>query len=44
VLGEAVQQGKLTAGQRVLLVGYGAGLAWGSCLLSWGNATNVEGR
>jgi 3-oxoacyl-[acyl-carrier-protein] synthase-3 len=44
VLAEAVQQGKLTPGQRVLLVGYGAGLAWGSCLLSWGNATNVEGR
>jgi 3-oxoacyl-[acyl-carrier-protein] synthase III len=44
VLAEAVQQGKLRAGQRVLLVGYGAGLAWGSCLLSWGNATNVEGR
>jgi 3-oxoacyl-[acyl-carrier-protein] synthase-3 len=36
VLCEAAEQGKLRAGQRVLLVGYGAGLAWGSCVMEWG--------
>jgi 3-oxoacyl-[acyl-carrier-protein] synthase-3 len=37
VLCEAAEQGKLRAGQRVLLVGYGAGLAWGSCVMEWGS-------
>ncbi len=34
-LDEAVQQGRVQRGQRVLLSGYGAGLAWGTALLTW---------
>ncbi|MBI3324621.1 MAG: ketoacyl-ACP synthase III [Candidatus Omnitrophica bacterium] len=34
-LHEAVQEGKLTAGDYVVLVAFGAGLTWGSLLLEW---------
>jgi 3-oxoacyl-[acyl-carrier-protein] synthase-3 len=43
VLAEAAQTGKLRAGDRVLMVGYGAGLAWGSCLMEWGSSTTRNG-
>lgn len=32
---QAVDQGRLVAGQRVMLVGFGVGYSWGSCLLTW---------
>lgn len=35
VLGDAHDAGQLTAGQRVLLTSIGAGLVWGSAVLTW---------
>lgn len=32
---EAVQQGRLQAGDRVALVGFGAGLTWGAAVVKW---------
>lgn len=32
---QAETQGRLLPGQRVLLVGFGVGYSWGSCLLRW---------
>ncbi len=34
-LDEAVRQGRIARGQLVGLSGFGAGLAWGTCLLRW---------
>ncbi|MTI95081.1 MAG: ketoacyl-ACP synthase III [Firmicutes bacterium] len=34
-LAEAEAQGKLKKGDRILLVGFGGGLTWGSALLNW---------
>jgi 3-oxoacyl-[acyl-carrier-protein] synthase-3 len=34
-LDEAVRDGRISAGQRVLLLGVGAGFTWGSALLNW---------
>jgi len=34
-LHEAVEQGRIQRGNNVLLVGFGAGLTWGSCLFRW---------
>lgn len=34
-MSEAVEQGRLNRGHRVLLTGLGAGVAWGSILLRW---------
>ena len=34
-LDEAVRNKKIKKGDRVVLVGFGAGLTWGSCVLSW---------
>ncbi|HLH69588.1 MAG TPA: beta-ketoacyl-ACP synthase III [Candidatus Dormibacteraeota bacterium] len=36
-LHDAVTQGRLASGDRVLLAGFGAGLTWGACLLEWGS-------
>jgi len=33
---EALEQGRLQRGDRVLLVGFGAGLTWGATVLTWG--------
>jgi 3-oxoacyl-[acyl-carrier-protein] synthase-3 len=38
VLAEAADDGRLEAGDLVLLSGFGAGLTWGSALLRWGRA------
>ena len=35
-LDEAIATGRLNAGDRVLLVGFGAGLTWGATVLTWG--------
>lgn len=35
-LREAVDSGRLREGSLVLLMGFGAGLTWGSCLMEWG--------
>lgn len=35
-LREAVEEGRIREGDLVLLLGFGAGLTWGSCLLRWG--------
>jgi 3-oxoacyl-[acyl-carrier-protein] synthase III len=32
---EAIQQGRLNAGDRVVMVGFGAGLTWGAALIQW---------
>lgn len=32
---EALEKGRLTAGDKVVFVGFGAGLTWGSCLVQW---------
>ncbi len=34
-IAEAVQQGRIKTGTNVLMVGFGAGLTWGSCLFRW---------
>lgn len=36
-LSEARSEGRLQAGDLVLLMGFGAGLTWGACLLEWTN-------
>jgi len=35
---EAVEAGRIKAGNRVVLVGFGAGLAWGSAVIEWVSA------
>ncbi len=35
-LDEAVRDGRIVAGQHVLLVGVGGGFTWGSLLIRWG--------
>jgi 3-oxoacyl-[acyl-carrier-protein] synthase-3 len=35
-LDDAVQDGRLVDGSRVLLVAFGGGLTWGACYLTWG--------
>ncbi len=42
-LDEAVSQAKIKPGDVVLLVGFGAGLTWGSAVLRW-TGSNVRGR
>lgn len=34
-ISEAIQQGRIKPGSNVLMVGFGAGLTWGSCLFRW---------
>ncbi len=34
-LHEAVVQGQIGPGSKVMLVGFGGGLTWGGCLLRW---------
>lgn len=34
-LDEAVKEGKIKKGDHVVLVGFGAGLTWGSCVMKW---------
>ena len=34
-LHDALQQGRLKSGDRVLIAGFGSGLTWGACLLEW---------
>lgn len=34
-LEEAMENGRLAAGQRLLLAGFGAGLSWGSAVVTW---------
>lgn len=34
-LSEAIDQGRIARGAKVLLVGFGGGLTWGSCLMRW---------
>jgi 3-oxoacyl-[acyl-carrier-protein] synthase-3 len=36
-LGEARADGRLKDGDLVLLMGFGAGLTWGACLIEWGH-------
>ncbi|MFZ3170506.1 MAG: beta-ketoacyl-ACP synthase III [Carboxydocellales bacterium] len=35
-LAEAVREGKVKDGDTLVLVGFGAGLTWGACVLRWG--------
>ena len=34
-LDEAYRAGRIAAGDLVLMVGFGGGLAWGSCVMEW---------
>jgi 3-oxoacyl-[acyl-carrier-protein] synthase III len=34
-LAQAKRDGRLKAGQKVLMAGFGSGLTWGSCLMEW---------
>jgi 3-oxoacyl-[acyl-carrier-protein] synthase-3 len=34
-LDEAYREGRITPGDIVLMVGFGGGLAWGSCVMEW---------
>ncbi len=44
VLEEAWADGRLRRGDRVLMVGFGGGLAWGSCLMEWAAEDRVPGE
>jgi 3-oxoacyl-[acyl-carrier-protein] synthase-3 len=35
-LKDALSQGRIRAGQRLLLAGFGVGLSWGACCVRWG--------
>ncbi|MFD3722432.1 3-oxoacyl-ACP synthase III family protein [Streptomyces sp. NPDC058674] len=37
-LTEALEEGRIKAGDKVLLAGFGAGMTWGSILMEWGGA------
>ena len=41
---EAVQQGRLKAGDKVVFVGFGAGLTWGAALVIWSGAPQPGAR
>ncbi|NLO27686.1 MAG: ketoacyl-ACP synthase III [Actinobacteria bacterium] len=41
-LRDARAEGRLKPGDRVLLVGFGAGLTWGACLMEWGGPRAVS--
>lgn len=41
-LHEARDEGRLRDGDLVLLMGFGAGLTWGACLLQWGSGQGTE--
>jgi len=43
-LSEARAEGRLKDGDLVLLLGFGAGLTWGACLMEWGGAGGAAGR
>jgi len=43
VLDEAWREGRVRPGDRLLMIGFGGGLTWGSCLTSWSGA-GVDGR
>jgi hypothetical protein len=32
---DAIDQGRVRTGDRVVMVGFGGGLTWGACLLQW---------
>jgi 3-oxoacyl-[acyl-carrier-protein] synthase III len=34
-LADAVDDGRIRTGDRVLMAGFGSGLTWGACLLEW---------
>ena len=34
-LDEAIAEGRLQRGQRIVLSGFGAGLAWGTAVVKW---------
>ena len=34
-LGDAVRQGRVMRGDKVVLIGFGAGLSWSACLIDW---------
>jgi 3-oxoacyl-[acyl-carrier-protein] synthase-3 len=41
-LSEARAEGRLKEGDLILLVGFGAGLTWGACLMEWGRARGAD--
>ncbi len=41
-LSEARAEGRLREGDLVLLMGFGAGLSWGACLLEWGQTATSD--
>jgi 3-oxoacyl-[acyl-carrier-protein] synthase III len=41
-LSEARAEGRLADGDLVLLMGFGAGLTWGACLMEWGRACDDQ--
>jgi 3-oxoacyl-[acyl-carrier-protein] synthase-3 len=43
-LSEAQAEGRLRHGDTALLMGFGAGLTWGACLIEWGRGKAGRGR
>ena len=43
-LKEAREEGRLKQGDLVLLMGFGAGVTWGSCLMEWGRETGLDAQ
>ena len=42
-LDEAVQSGRVKNGDTIVLVGFGAGLTWASCVIKWGKGDKTIG-
>lgn len=42
-LAEALDEGRIDPGSRVVLVAYGAGITWGACALEWGDRVTPTG-
>jgi len=34
-LNDALRDGRIKSGDKVLIAGFGSGLTWGACLLEW---------
>lgn len=41
-LTEAIADGKVRVGDKVVFVGFGAGLSWGGCVVEWGTPTQQQ--
>jgi 3-oxoacyl-[acyl-carrier-protein] synthase-3 len=43
-LDEAWREGRVQTGDRLMMIGFGGGLAWGACLMEWAGEPHTERR